>query len=159
MAFPFSNIITFPILNHSVKRQVVKWTDMFWLSAYKFYNKLLNSLLLLNCTYFESYQPVICNCCDRRNTTFIYILWCQSNMHCALIVGSLVQTCTLMELKDVLFVFLYYWTEGCLLRLLVLLNWRVSCSSPCTIELKDVLFVFLYYWTKGCPVRLLVLLN
>ena len=54
--------ITLPILNQSVKKlQVVKLTDMFRISAWKFYYKLSNNLLPSYFKYMKHSLPVICN--------------------------------------------------------------------------------------------------
>ena len=60
--------ITLPILNQSVKKlQVVKLTDMFRISAWKFYYKLSNNLLPSYFNYMKPSLPVICNYYGIRN--------------------------------------------------------------------------------------------
>ena len=54
--------ITLPILNQSVKKlYVVKLTDIFQISAWKFYYKLSNSLLTSYYNFMKPSLPVICN--------------------------------------------------------------------------------------------------
>ena len=63
--------ITLPMLNQSVKKlQVVKLTDMFRISAWKFYYKLSNNLLPSYFNYMKPSLPVICNYYGIRNPKF-----------------------------------------------------------------------------------------
>ena len=63
--------ITLPILDQSVKiLQVIKLTDMFQISAWKFYYKLSNNLLPSYFKYMKPSLPVICNYYGIRNPKF-----------------------------------------------------------------------------------------
>ena len=58
-----------PILNQSVKK-AVKLTDMFRISAWKFYYKLSNNLLSSYFNYMQPSLPVICKYYGIRNLKF-----------------------------------------------------------------------------------------
>ena len=63
--------ITLPILNQFVKKiQIVKLTDMFRISAWKFYCKLSINLLPSYFNYMKPSLPVACNYYGMRNPKF-----------------------------------------------------------------------------------------
>ena len=68
------------VLNQSVKKiQVVKLTDMFQISAWKFYYKLSNNLLPSYFNHMKPSLPVICNYYGIYEIlNFVYLLL---NMH------------------------------------------------------------------------------